>query len=101
MTFVYHIFLYSFGYILYHFIPILIGMYFYCYVMCSFDSLSIFIVMYVSFCVLFVCKCVLYCCNRGSAQLQLKINYKNYAMVCLCLCAVCITYFKSMHLLDC
>jgi hypothetical protein len=32
--FIYHILLYSFGYILYHFMCILIVMYFYYYVMC-------------------------------------------------------------------
>jgi hypothetical protein len=78
--FVYHILSYSFGYILYHFICILIVMFFYYHTMCSFVSLSILIVMYVPFCVfcfmvlfcvLFVCKCVLYYCQRVSTQLQL------------------------------
>ena len=59
-------------------------MYYY-YVMYSFVSLSILIVVYVSswafsfivlFCVLFVCKCVLYYCQRVSTQLQLaNISY--------------------------
>jgi hypothetical protein len=59
-------------------------MYFYYYVVCSFVSLSILIVMYVPFCVfclfvlfcvLFVCKCVLYYCQRVSTQLHLNISY--------------------------
>jgi hypothetical protein len=58
-------------------------MYFYCYVMCSFVSLTIFIVMYVPFCVfcltvlfcvLFVCKCVLDCCYRDIGAL---FDYTN------------------------
>jgi len=55
----------------------------YCYVMYSFDSLSILIFMYVPFwvfcfIVLFcvVCICVLYYCHRVSTQLQLtNITY--------------------------
>jgi hypothetical protein len=59
-------------------------MYFYYYVMCSFVSLSILIVMYVPccvfcltvlFCVLFLCKCVLYYCHRVSTQLELNIYH--------------------------
>jgi hypothetical protein len=50
-------------------------MYSYCYVVYSFVSLRILVVMYVPFlvycfivlfCVLFVCKCVLYYCHRVS-----------------------------------
>jgi hypothetical protein len=78
--FVYHILLYSFGYILYHFICNLNVRYFYCHVMYYFVSFSILIVMYVPFCVfclivlfcvLFVCRCALYYCHRVSTQLQL------------------------------
>jgi hypothetical protein len=58
-------------------------MYFYTrnYVMCSFGSLSILIVLYVPFCVfclvffvLFVCKCVLDYCHRDIGAL---FNYPN------------------------
>jgi hypothetical protein len=61
-------------------------MYFYYYVICSFISLSILIVMYVPFCVfclivlfcvLFMCKCVLDCCHRVAIQLQLKTDNHN------------------------
>jgi hypothetical protein len=85
MTFlVYHILVYSFGYILYHFICILIIMYFYCYVMCYFVSLSILIVMYVPFCVfclivlfcvLFVYQCALDYYHRGIGAL---FDYPNW-----------------------
>jgi len=58
-------------------------MYSFCYVVCSFVSLRILIVMYVPFWVfcfmlfyvLFVSKCVLYYCHRLSIQLQLNISY--------------------------
>jgi len=55
-------------------------MYSYYYVMYSFVSLHILIVMYVPFwvfcfivlfCFVFVCKCLLYYCHRESTQLQL------------------------------
>jgi hypothetical protein len=60
-------------------------MYFYYYDMYSYVSLSILIVISLSFCVfcfivlfcvLFVCKCVLYYCHRVSTQLHLtSISY--------------------------
>jgi hypothetical protein len=58
-------------------------MYFYYYVICSFVSVSILIVMYVPFCVfclivlfcvLFVCKCVLDYCHRDIVAL---FDYRN------------------------
>jgi hypothetical protein len=66
-------------------------MYFYCYAMCSFVSLSILIAtcMYVPFCVfclivlfcvLFLCKCGLYYCHRVSTQLQLYIYMYIYSI---------------------
>jgi hypothetical protein len=57
-------------------------MYFYYYVMCSRVSLSILIVIHVTFCVfwltalfslLFACNCVLHCCHWVSTQLPLNI----------------------------
>jgi len=88
--FVYHILLYSFDSILYHFMygrmfcRFLFNVVNYVFL---FLCLCILIVMYVPFCVfcfivlfcvLFVCKCVLYYCHRVSAQLQLSnISYYN------------------------
>jgi hypothetical protein len=81
--FVYHILLYSFGYILYHlrygcmFCILLFNCVNYVFLLLC---LCILIVMYVPFrvfcfivlfCVLFVCKCVLDYCHRVSTQLQL------------------------------
>jgi len=71
-------------------------MYSYCYVMCSFVSLRILIVMYVPFwvfcfivlfCVLFVCKCVLYYCHRVLTQLHLiNISYVIFDLGSLAIC---------------
>jgi hypothetical protein len=84
--FVYHILLYSFGYILYHFLYgcmfciLLFNCVKYVLLLC----LCILIVMHVKFCVfcfivlfcvLFVCKCVIYYRHRVSTQLQLTNVY--------------------------
>jgi hypothetical protein len=92
--FVYHILVYSFGSILYHFIyscmfrfllfniadyVFFILMYSYCYVyVCSILGILFFYVVRV----LFLCECVLYYCHRVPTQLQLtNVSYYTISLL--------------------